>query len=46
MGAKKFYLTTPIYYSNQVPHVGSAYTTIVADVIPVITEKKGESFSF
>ncbi|HEX4001499.1 MAG TPA: methionine--tRNA ligase [Candidatus Acidoferrales bacterium] len=29
----KFYLTTPIYYANSRPHVGSAYTTIVCDVI-------------
>src|SRR6185437_1867198 len=30
---KKFYLTTPIYYANSRPHAGSAYTTIVCDVI-------------
>lgn len=30
---RKFYLTTPIYYANSRPHVGSAYTTIVCDVI-------------
>ncbi|PIT98207.1 MAG: methionine--tRNA ligase [Candidatus Andersenbacteria bacterium CG10_big_fil_rev_8_21_14_0_10_54_11] len=30
---KKFYLTTPIYYVNAAPHVGSAYTTIAADVL-------------
>ena len=30
---KTFYLTTPIYYANSRPHVGSAYTTIVCDVI-------------
>jgi methionyl-tRNA synthetase len=30
---KKFYLTTPIYYVNARPHIGHAYTTIVADVI-------------
>ena len=29
----KFYLTTPIYYANSRPHVGSAYTTIACDVI-------------
>ncbi len=28
-----FYITTPIYYSNSVPHVGSAYTTLAADII-------------
>ena len=32
-GKGKFYLTTPIYYANSRPHVGSAYTTIVCDVI-------------
>jgi methionyl-tRNA synthetase len=31
--AKKFYLTTPIYYVNARPHIGHAYTTIAADVI-------------
>ncbi|MGK7945621.1 MAG: methionine--tRNA ligase [Microcystaceae cyanobacterium] len=31
--ASKFALTTPLYYVNDVPHVGSAYTTMVADAI-------------
>ncbi len=30
---KKFYITTPIYYVNDVSHVGHAYTTIAADVL-------------
>jgi methionyl-tRNA synthetase len=30
---KTFYITTPIYYPNARPHVGSAYTTIVCDVL-------------
>ncbi len=30
---KSFYVTTPIYYVNDVPHIGHAYTTIAADVI-------------
>ena len=30
---KKFYLTTPIYYVNARPHIGHAYTTLVADAI-------------
>lgn len=30
---KKFYVTTPIYYVNSDPHVGSAYTTIAADIL-------------
>jgi methionyl-tRNA synthetase len=29
----KFYITTPIYYVNDVPHIGHAYTTIAADVM-------------
>ena len=29
----KFYLTTPIYYVNDKPHIGHAYTTILADVL-------------
>ena len=29
----KYYITTPIYYVNAAPHIGHAYTTIVADVI-------------
>lgn len=29
----KFYVTTPIYYVNAAPHLGSAYTTIAADVL-------------
>jgi len=28
-----FYLTTPIYYVNDAPHIGHAYTTVAADVI-------------
>ena len=28
-----FYLTTPIYYVNDVPHIGHAYTTLACDVI-------------
>ena len=30
---KTFYITTPIYYVNASPHIGHAYTTIVADVL-------------
>jgi methionyl-tRNA synthetase len=29
----KYYVTTPIYYVNDVPHVGHAYTTVAADVL-------------
>jgi len=30
---KSFYITTPIYYVNDVPHIGHAYTTIAADIL-------------
>lgn len=30
---EKFYLTTPIYYTNGLPHIGHTYTTVVADMI-------------
>ena len=31
--AGTFYVTTPIYYPNDKPHIGHAYTTIMADVL-------------
>ena len=31
--SKSFYITTPIYYPNAMPHVGTAYTTIICDVV-------------
>ncbi len=31
--SKIYYITTPIYYVNDVPHIGHAYTTIAADVV-------------
>ncbi len=33
MEKEPFYITTPIYYVNGEPHIGTAYTTIAADVI-------------
>ena len=41
-----FYITTPIYYVNAIPHVGSAYTTIVADVIARWHRLHGEKVFF
>ena len=29
----RFYVTTPIYYVNAVPHLGTFYTTVVADAL-------------
>lgn len=31
--SSKFYITTPIYYVNDVPHIGHAYTTLACDVM-------------
>ena len=33
MSQKTFYITTPIYYANDKPHIGHAYTTLLADVL-------------
>ncbi|MDI6726882.1 MAG: class I tRNA ligase family protein, partial [Smithellaceae bacterium] len=38
---KAFYITTPIYYVNASPHLGHAYTTIVADVLARYHRLKG-----
>ena len=32
-GSKPYYITTPIYYVNDVPHIGHAYTTLACDVL-------------
>ncbi len=39
---KTYYITTPIYYVNGLPHVGSALTTIVCDVLARYHRLKGE----
>src|SRR3954466_10151104 len=33
VGRGRFYVTTPIYYVNDVPHIGHAYTTVTADAV-------------
>ena len=38
----KYYLTTPIYYVNAAPHIGHAYTTIVADLIKRFKRMQGK----
>jgi methionyl-tRNA synthetase len=42
----EFYITTPIYYVNGAPHIGSAYTTIVADTLARWREARGEHIVF
>ena len=44
--AGRFYVTTPIYYVNAPPHVGSAYTTIAADVLARFHRLLGERVFF
>ncbi|MDJ0647672.1 MAG: methionine--tRNA ligase [Xenococcaceae cyanobacterium MO_188.B19] len=41
--SNKFVLTTPLYYVNDVPHIGSAYTTMVADAIARWQRLQGKS---
>lgn len=38
---KTFYITTPIYYANSLPHLGHLYTTIVADTINRYKKQRG-----
>ena len=38
---KTFYITTPIYYANSLPHLGHLYTTIVADTIAKHKKQRG-----
>lgn len=38
---KKFYVTTPIYYVNDEPHIGHLYTTTIADIIARAKRKMG-----
>ncbi len=40
---KSFYLTTPIYYVNDAPHIGHAYTTVAGDFLTRWHRQKGES---
>ena len=43
---KKFYITTPIYYVNDTPHIGHAYTTILADVLKRYNQILGKETFF
>lgn len=46
MSIKKFYITTPIYYVNDVPHLGHAYCTIAADVLARWQRLQGKEVYF
>ena len=43
---QSFYITTPIYYVNDVPHIGHAYTTIAADVLARFRRLQGYDVFF
>lgn len=43
---KHFYLSTPIYYVNDVPHIGHAYTTLACDVLARYKRARGYEVSF
>lgn len=42
----KFYVTTPIYYINDIPHIGHTCTTVVADVLARLHKQTGEDVFF
>lgn len=46
MGHETFYLTTPIYYINDIPHLGHAYTNVAADFIARWRRMQGRSVHF
>ncbi len=41
-----FYITTPIYYTNDVPHIGHAYTTIACDILARYNKLLGKEVYF
>ncbi|MBI3598251.1 MAG: methionine--tRNA ligase [Nitrospirae bacterium] len=45
-GHATFYITTPIYYVNDTPHIGHAYTTVAADVLARYHRALGEDVFF
>ena len=46
MDGRNFYITTPIYYVNDIPHIGHAYTTIACDVMSRYKRMKGYDVYF
>ncbi|MBF0331345.1 MAG: methionine--tRNA ligase [Candidatus Omnitrophica bacterium] len=46
MTKNKFYVSTPIYYVNDAPHIGHAYTTILADVLSRFHRALGDDVFF
>ena len=46
MSNSTFYVTTPIYYVNDKPHIGHAYTTVLADVLARYHRAAGDDVWF
>jgi methionyl-tRNA synthetase len=46
MADKNFYITTPIYYSNGIPHIGHAYSSLIADTIARAKKFDGKNVKF
>jgi methionyl-tRNA synthetase len=46
MNNKKFYITTPIYYINDIPHIGHTCTTVAADIIARLHRQIGNQVFF
>jgi methionyl-tRNA synthetase len=46
MDGPRFYLTTPIYYVNDRPHIGHAYTTVLADCLARYRRAEGRTVHF
>ena len=41
-----FYITTPIYYTNDIPHIGHAYTSIACDIIARYNKLSGNIMKY
>lgn len=46
MSERGFYVTTPLYYVNDEPHIGHAYTTVLADVLARFHRLHGDTTHF
>ncbi|MEI6914313.1 MAG: methionine--tRNA ligase [Armatimonadota bacterium] len=46
MSKRSFFITTPIYYVNAVPHIGNAYTTVACDVLARFHRQLGDNVLF
>jgi len=46
MDKKKFFITTPIYYSNGIPHIGHSYASFIADIVAKYKRIQGFDVKF